>query len=367
MQTVIGTSSAQTVKRWATDLAIDAEKRSYWGTKFVGDDENSIVQRKVELEEDAGDRVVFDLLMRLRGEATFGDDLIEGKEENLTFYQDELRIDQVRKAVSAGGRMSRKRTVHDLRKSAKRNGAIWISEWLDEGYFVYLSGNSAFAAVNQDAKWKIGFAGNPVTAPDTDHILYGGAGTSKATITTADKMSIAFLERIAVKPTMMNATNPDVVQMQPITYEGTKRFVVLMSSIQTHSLRTETGDLSWSKIAMALATAEGRNSPICKGGLGLHNNLVLHEHASVRRFNDYGAGANVDAARALLLGAQAGMVAYGAAGKGTRMNWVEKLADADNLVNFYVGMILGMKKTVFNGKDFGVCALDTAAKDPNAA
>lgn len=367
MQTVIGTSSAQTVKRWATDLAIDTEKMSYWGGKFIGDDENSIIQRKVELEEDAGDRVVFDLLMRLRGEATFGDDLIEGKEENLTFYQDELRIDQVRKAVSAGGRMSRKRTIHDLRRKAKQNGAIWAAEWLDEGYFVYLSGDSTLAAVNQDAKWKSAFAGNDITAPDADHILYGGSATSKATITTSDKMSVAFLERVSVKPRMMNAVNPDVVRMQPITYEGTKRFVVLMSPFQSHSLRTETGDLSWTKIQQSLATAEGRASPICKGGLGLINNLVLHEHESVRRFNDYGAGSNVDAARALLLGAQAGMVAYGAAGNGTRLNWVEKKADADNLVNFYVGMIMGMKKTRFNGKDFGVCALDTAAKDPNAA
>lgn len=366
MQTVIGLNAPQTVKRWATDLAMDTEKASYWGNKFIGNDENSIIQRKVELEEDAGDRVVFDLLMRMRGAPTFGDDLIEGKEESLQFYQDELRIDQVRKGVSAGGRMSRKRTVHDLRRAAKRNGSIYMSEWLDEGLFVYLSGDSTFSAVNQDAKWANGFAGNAITAPDADHILYAGAATSKATLVATDKMSLAFLERVAVKPTMMNAVSPDTVQMSPITYEGTKRFVVLMSKFQEYDLRTETGDLSWSKVQQALATAEGRASPICKGGLGLINNMVLHSHASVRRFNNYGAGQNINAARALLLGAQAGMIAYGAAGQGTRFNWVEKLADAENIINFYVGAILGMKKTVFNGRDFGVCALDTASRDPNA-
>lgn len=365
MQTVIGLNAPQTVKRWATGLAVDTEKLSYFATKFIGDDENSVIQRKVELEEDAGDRVVFDLLMRMRGAPTFGDDLIEGKEESLQFYQDELRIDQVRKGVSAGGRMTRKRTVHDLRRAAKRNGAIYMSEWLDEGYFVYLSGDTSFTRTNADAKWTAAFAGNPITAPDADHILYGGSATSKATLTTADKMSVAFLERVAVKPKMMNAVAPDVVQMQPITYEGTKRFVVLMSPFQEYDLRTETGDISWTKIQQALSTAEGRSSPICKGGLGLINNLVLHSHASVRTFGDYGAGANVTAARALLLGAQAGMVAYGAAGKGTRLNWVEKSADAENLVNFYVGAILGMKKTTFNGKDFGTCALDTYARNPN--
>lgn len=366
MQTVIGLSAPQTVKRWATDLAVDAEKQSYFANKFIGDDENSVIQRKVELEEDAGDRVVFDLSMRLRGAPTFGDDLIEGKEEQLQFYQDELRIDQVRKAVSAGGRMTRKRTVHDLRRTAKSNGAKYIAEWLDEGYFIYLSGDSTFSAINQDAKWSGSFAGNAVTAPDTDHILYGGAATSKATLTATDKMSVAFLERVAVKPTMMNAVSPDVVQMQPVTYESAKHFIVLMSKFQEYDLRTETGDLSWSKIQQAAATAEGRNSPIFKGNMGYINGLVLHSHASIRRFSNYGAGSNILAARALLLGAQAGMVAYGAAGKGTRLNWVEKMADAENLINFYVGAILGMKKTTFNGKDFGVCALDTACRDPNA-
>jgi N4-gp56 family major capsid protein len=182
-----------------------------------------------------------------------------------------------------------------------------------------------------------------------------------------DKMSIALLERVSVKPRMMNAVNPDVIKLSPVNVDGTKRFVVLMSPFQAYSLRTETGDLSWSKIQQALATSEGKNSMICKGGLGLHNGLVLHEHESVRRFSDYGVGGNVGAARALMMGRQAGVVAYGSGGRGTRMTWVEKKFDADNQVAIYAGMVLGMKKVRYNGKDFGVVAVDTACKDPNAA
>lgn len=365
MQTTVGVNSPLAVKAWATSLALDVDKASYWNGRFVADGKNSIVQRLVDLEEDAGDTIKYDLAMRLRGGMTFGDNLIEGNEEHLTFYQDQVLIDQARKGASAGGRMSRKRTLHDLRKIAKEMTAEYVAEWLDEGYFVYLSGDSALAAVNQDAKFGAAFAGNSIQAPDADHILYGGAATSKASLVVGDKMSVAFLERVAVKPTMMNAVNPDVIQLSPVSVDGAKRFIVLMSPFQAHALRTETGDLSWSKIQQSLATAEGRNSPICKGGLGMINDLVLHQHASVRRFSDYGAGSNVGAARALLLGRQAGVVAYGAAGNGTRMTWVEKMADADNLVNIYAGLIVGIKKTQFNGKDFGVVALDTAAKDPN--
>lgn len=366
MQTTIGVNNVATVKRWSAQLAIDTEKKSYWHRKFVTDGKNSPIQRLVDLEDQPGDTVKYDLLMRMRGGVTLGDNLIEGNEESFVFMQDQVVIDQVRKAGSAGGRMSRKRTLHDLRKYAKDLVAKYLGEWLDEGYFVYLTGDTAMTAINQDAKFSgVGFAGNPIQAPDVDHILYGGAATSKASLTAADKMSVAFLERVAVKPTMMNAVNPDVVRMSPIDIEGDETFIVLMSPFQAFQLRTETGDLSWTKIQQTLATCEGRNSPMVKGGLGKINNLVLHDHASVRRFGDYGAGANVGAARALLLGAQAGVVAYGSGGNNTRMTWVEKLADADNLVNIYAGMIVGMKKTQFAGKDFGVCALDTACKDPN--
>lgn len=366
MQTTVGVNSPLAVKRWATLLATDVDKASYWNDRFVGDGKNSVIQRLVDLEEDAGDTIKFDLAMRLRGGMTFGDNLVEGSEEQLTFYSDQVLIDQARKGASAGGKMSRKKTIHNLRTTAKEMTAEYVAEWLDEGYFVYLSGDAAFSAINQDGKFTKPFAGNAVTAPDADHILFGGAATSKASLTAADKMSFAFLERVSVKPTMMNAVNPDVVQLSPVSVDGGKRFIVLMSPFQAHALRTETGDLSWSKVQQALATSEGRASPICRGGLGMINDLVLHQHASVRRFGDYGAGSNVGAARALLLGRQAGVVAYGAAGNGTRMTWVEKLADADNLVNIYAGLIVGIKKTQFNGKDFGVVALDTAAKDPNA-
>lgn len=365
MQTTIGVNNPRAVKRWATGLAIDTEKQVYF-QRFIATGTNAIIQRRVELEEDAGDKIQFDLAMRMRGEMTYGDENIVGKEEDLKFYSDEVYIDQARKGASAGGRMTRKRTLHNLRTVAKERASEYIAEWQDDLFFVYLSGDSAFAAVNPDCKVKSAFAGNPVTAPDSDHIMYGGDATSKGTIDAGDKMSVALLERVAVKPKMMNSVNPDVVRMSPVTTDGAKRFIVLMSPWQEYDLRTETGDLSWSKIQQAAAGAEGRNSPIFKGNCGMINNLVLHSHENVRQFNDYGAG-TVKAARALLLGRQAGVVAFGSGGEGTRYSWHEEVTNAGNDVAIYAGVIMGAKKTTFNGKDFGVVAIDTACKDPNAA
>ena len=116
----------------------------------------------------------------------------------------------------------------------------------------------------------------------------------------------------------------------------------------------------------AAAAAEGsKTNAIFKGSLGMLNKVVLHSHESVIRFSDYGSGANLKAARALFLGRQAGVCAYGTAG-GTRFQWEEELTDFKNQVDIAAGCILGVKKTRFKNRDFGVIALDTYAADPNA-
>ena len=95
------------------------------------------------------------------------------------------------------------------------------------------------------------------------------------------------------------------------------------------------------------------------------NNVVLHSHESVIRYNDYGAGNNVLAARALFMGRQAGVVAYGTAG-GLRFTWKEETDDYGNEPTVAAGTIIGVSKTRFNQRDFGVISVDTASKDPNA-
>ena len=50
--------------------------------------------------------------------------------------------------------------------------------------------------------------------------------------------------------------------------------------------------------------------------------------------------------------------------EGMRFDWHEELTDRGNQVSISTSSILGIKKTRFNGKDFGVISIDTAALDP---
>lgn len=363
--TVIAWGDPKAQKKWSTNLAVDVNRKGYWSRKFEGRGDNNIIEEKLEISSDAGDRVSFDLSVQLRQRPTFGDNRVKGKEENLRFYSDEVVIDQMRHSVSAGGRMSRKRVVHDLRKVAKDRLTDYWKQYLDEIKFVYVSGARGMNEEFIEDSAYTGFANNALQAPDSAHILYGGAATSKASITSTDIMSRALIERALVQAKMIRAVDTSAANMVPVDISGEAHFVALISTYQEHSLRTNTASNEWLDIQKAVATSEGRNSPIFKGGLGMINNAVLHAHENVIRFSDYGAGANLPAARGLLLGRQAAVVAYGTPG-GQRFTWKEEMEDYDNEPTVVAGIIMGLKKTVFNGRDFGVLALDTYAKNPNA-
>lgn len=362
-QTVIPFGDPKAQKKWSGKLFVDTGKKSYFTRKFIGEGENNIIQRKTELDSDSGDRISFDLSVQLRGKPTSGDERVKGKEENLKFFTDEVIIDQLRHAVSAGGRMTRKRTAHNLRMVAKDRLSDYWAQYIDELHFIYLSGARG---INEDFIEDVnyaGHAGNPLQAPDSQHLIFGGSATSKATLTANDTMTRLLIEKANTIAKMMRARDPKTANLLPVNVGGEGHYVTLMTPYQEHDMRTEAGERGWLEIQKAAAGAQGKNNPIFLGGLGMVGNTILHSHESVIRFNDYGAGGNVEAARALYLGRQAGVVAYGTAG-GLRFTWKEEVDDYGNEPTVVAGTIIGVKKTRFNNRDFGVMAMDTAAKTP---
>jgi N4-gp56 family major capsid protein len=176
-------------------------------------------------------------------------------------------------------------------------------------------------------------------------------------------MTRAVIERATVKARMMRAQDPTTANMIPVEINGEKHYVLQMNPFQEHDLRVS-DTAGWLEMQKAAASAEGKANPIFKGGLGMINNVVLHSHESVIRFSDYGAGGDVAAARGLFMGRQAGVTAYGSS-NGLRFSWSEKMEDHGNEPVIAAGVIKGVKKTRFNGKDFGILSIDTAAADPN--
>lgn len=346
---------ALAVQRWSDSLAIEVAKNQYFA-KFIGLGHDNLLVLKSELNKAAGEKVTVGLRMKLAADGIEGDAVIEGHatgEEALSFFNDALFIDQLRKSTKSKGKMSEQRVPYNMRKEGRDALATWWAEKLDEDIFCYLSGARGVDTSFKTATTWTGRANNALTAPDTGHLIYGGNATSKLDLDTNDVLSLGTIERLVA---MSETVDP---MIQPITINGAKKFVLLMHVFQAFQLRTSVTTNDWLDIHKATDSGQGQKSMVYMNALGEYADVILHKHRNVIRFSDYGTTTNLPAARALFLGAQAGLIAYGQESSPQRYNWHEEMDDRGNALAITAGAIYGVKKSRFNGKDFGVVAVDS--------
>lgn len=350
---------ALAIQRWSTSLAVEAAKKQYFAP-FIGTSQDDLITLQNELNKGAGEKVTIGLQMKLVSPGIEGDAIIEGHatgEEALTFWSDYLFIDQLRKSTKSKGKMSEQRVPYDLRAKGRDALAVWWAEEMDEQLFCYLSGCRGESTMHNPTTWT-GRANNALTVPDVGHLVYGGSATAYNNITNADKFELSLVEKLVAKA---ETTDP---MMQPFMIGGAKKFVLLMHTFQAFDLRTSTTTNDWLDITKTTDSGRGDSSKLYTGKLGEYADVILHKHRNVIRHNDVGAGVNLPGARALFMGAQAGLMAYGQDAGPNRYSWNEDKDDRGNALAITAGTIFGIKKTRFNGKDWGVVAVDTYSADP---
>ncbi|MFP4037001.1 MAG: N4-gp56 family major capsid protein [Desulfobacteraceae bacterium] len=351
---------ALAVQRWSLSLAREAEVKQYF-RKFMGKGPDSLIKVQTELNKQAGEKITVGLRMKLSGDGIEGDNVIEGTsaEEALTFFNDSLFVDQRRKGTKSKGKMSEQRVPYNLRKEGRDALALWYAEDYDQQIMMYLAGARGIDTSFHVGTGWTGRANNSLQSPDSDHLIYGGTADAKATLTTSDDMSLPIVERLIAKAETLDP------MIQPFMINGDKHFVLLMHTFQAYSLRTSTSSNDWIEITKN-AGPRGDKNNLFLNALGAYGGVILHKHRNVIRFDDYGDSADLDAARALFLGAQAGMIAWGGGSAYGRYSWNEEKDDRGNALAITAGSIYGTKKSRYNSKDFGVIAVDTYATDPNS-
>lgn len=343
------------VQRWSTSLAVESAKKQYFAP-FIGASQDSLLVLKDELNKGAGDKVTVALRMKLSEPGVEGDGIIEGDalgEESLTFFNDALFIDQLRKGTKSKGKMSEQRVPYNLRKEGRDALSTWWAEELDEQIMFYLAGARGSGTSYHRPTSFTGRANNALTAPDAGHLVYAGVATAKANMVATDIITLGSIERLVAKAELSDP------MIQPFNINGSKKFVLLMHTLQAFQLRTAASESDWLAIHKATDSGKGSESMMYTNSLGEYADVILHKHRNVVTFNDYGSTVNLPAARALFMGAQAGMVAYGQGGGAQRYNWHEETDDRGNALAITAGTIFGVKKSQFDNKNFGVFALDT--------
>lgn len=372
MQTKFGVNDPQEVKKWGTDLAVAINRESYFSSSMASESKRARtpIQVITDLEKDAGLEVTVDLLMPMSMEPVVQAKL-EGRGAPLKYFTDKLRIDQVRGAVGAGDRVTSKATLRNLREDAKIVMKDWWARLQDELHFIYLSGGfgnyggTGYLWTSTNAMFNV----NAITAPDSQHLMYGGNATQKSDVGTDDGFDLRLIDRAVAKAETMGGDGSNELSMVPVNVDGKKCYVVLCHTFQYDAMKANASTGQWLDIQKAAAAASGSNALLFKNSGGMYADCVIHKHRNVMRFNDYGGG-SVKAARALFLGSQAGELAYGSSGgAGTRYRWTEVMTDHEDQVEIGTHCIMGVKKSTYKSKDgavtrdFGVIALDTYCAD----
>lgn len=361
--TEFGPNNALTVRLWAKRLFVETLRECFID-RFIGtSDKNSIIQMRDELKKSAGDRITIGLRLQLLGTGVAGDATLEGNEEALSTYDDTVYIDQLRHATRSKGKMSEQRVPFSVRQESMDGLKDWWADRLDTWFFNQVCGYTA----QSDTR----YTGMQATiAPDSTHIFRPNSRTTDESLTTGDEFALSYIDKMVARAKAWQSNVNSVVPIRPIKYKGGDYYVMFIHPYQTQQLRTNSNAGAWADLQQKRIQGgvTGDDNPIFSGGsyIGIYNGVVMHESSRVTNGVHSTTGAAVtNARRAVLLGAQAALMATGRDDTGPeKMNWVEELFDYNNQLGVAAGMIGGLKKTRFNSTDYATFVCATYSPQP---
>lgn len=358
--TSYGVNDALAMKAWSRKLAQEARKATPIAPLF-GTSQNSIIQMKEELSKDKGDKVTFGLRMQLSGAGVTENETLEGNEESLTTYSDSIYINELAHAVRVKneGTIDVQRVPFSLRQEANDALKDWYADRMSLSFFVHACGYTAptldfegsTISLNS-SKW-YGF--NTVLAPTSTRIIRAGSQANDNSLTSADIFTLDLIDKAVEKA---KTANPKI---RPVRVDGGNHYVMYIHPYQTTSLRTNTSTGQWLDIQKA-AEKRGGDNPIFSGALGVYNNVILREAEHITQGVSAADGSKVtNVRRAVLLGAQSCVGAFGMKFTPEKYDMREELFDYQRELGVSVHTVFGLKKTQYNSVDYGTIVVSTYA------
>lgn len=353
-------------KAWAAAVANDAAQEQYFA-RLVGEEgSRSAVIKKTELEKGAGDEVTTALVAKLRGAPITEGQKLAGQEFKLQHAAHTMRINEFRHGVNVGARIEQSRVGYNLKKQGREKLTEYIKELYEQ--VIVCAASGARGVGDEISHFDTSYAGYPnaLRTPDADHHFVGTAGAKTAvpggTMDANDKLALSSINKLRTKAKKMLGGKGKAVKMTPIRKGGKDCFVLAVLPEVMQDIRDDVGSQGWFEAQKALTAAVGKESEIFKGGAGMFNGVLIDEMEVGVKFDNYGAGSNVKAARSLFLGANAISIAHGTKGMadGMSVSLDEDMDDRKHDHILFFEMIFGADKTQFDSLDYGLITVDSA-------
>lgn len=356
--TQMTTSDALRKQQWESALFRDTVLNTFWA-KFMGQTTqkleqgfkvapgedyalsgaNDVMQVKMNLAKKAGstfgsgDKITFGLVPRLDPKATPGvttGQTLEGKEQELSWYDFSVTLERYRHAVSAAEPMSWHRASFNIADEARTALMNWGVEKID------ILAQTALDTSPTKIFYKT----------SAGVLSTGTASTAKSALTAADSkltpQAVSFIKTWA-----LTGGGRSQIPIRPIMVKGKKVFVILTHPDNLYDWKQ---DPTWQQAARE-AEMRGKENPLFSGAAIIWDDVVIHESENVAIATDAGSGSDVPWSKSYLLGAQALCWAWG-----EMPSIIEYKRDAEENLYYAWRMTGGVAKPKFNSVDYGsVC------------
>ena len=349
-----------------------------------------------DLERKDGDAVSLDMFGALSGVPVMGDEKLSGRAIPLKRSSMDVYIDQMRQVTDPGGKMSRHRSIYDLRSVCKANLAEWFGRLLSQLCQVHLAGARGH---ENTIDWCIPLEDhadfskivvNPIMPPTRNRRFLAGDATDITNLATTDALTLQEISKVRNRiDEMPLPPSPIKVPGDEASDDEDPMYLMMVTPRQWHYLENQqkANGHDWRTfLANALSRGRYTTHPLFKGGaMGMWNNILVRKmgrpirfkaSSGVREYNASGSIVTQNAAvatdRAVILGGQALAEAWGNArpnGEDAPSRWVEEWTDHRNALEVSGSLVGGYAKIRFKLSDdevtdFGVMTLDTYAPDP---
>lgn len=351
---------------WAKSVWETARRKSFV-MNFMGTSSNAAIQRITELTNVNGaSKCVIQLVAELLGDGVAGDDTLEGNEDQLRAFEQEIQFDQLRTATRNKGRVTDKRSTINFRNQSKDKLGRFFGDRIDQLAFLTASGidydvmPNGKARAGTSAFLNLTFRAD-VSAPTANrHVRAVNGGTLAA----GDTAAVAANDLLSYKALVRAKAFAKETGMRGISVGNDELYHVFVTPTGMSDLRLDPDFLE----NVRSAGVRGDKNPLFAGvssvmldGMVVHEFRYVYNTTGAAGGAKWGATGNVEGQRALMFGAQGlGFADFGAPG------WVEKTFDYGNNHGIATNKIFGLLKPKFQNdftesvEDYGILCIDSA-------
>ncbi len=331
-------AAANTEELWDSNF-FKSYVRANRFNRYMGRNENSIIQVLENLTKSAGDGITIPLITELTGAGQTGNGLLEGNEEALGNYGHKIEVSTLRHAVAVTDN-DQQFTGISLRDAGKEQLKLWAMKKLRTDIITALGSKSgtAYGSASEAVK-------DAWLAANSDRVMFGDGSVGGFTDHSADLALVTASMKLTKEVVSKAKAKAELASpiIRPVTVgEDSETYVMFVGSGAFRDLKAD--------LASTLASAQerGDSNPLWNDGDLMYDGVVIRKIQEIAAIGTVGASsARVEPY--YLCGAQALGCAWAQRTKSTT-----DTRDYGFVKGVGIHEMRGVEKLIYNSKDHGV-------------